>query len=119
MSGFEIAGVVLRLLPLVMSALEDYGERIKTIQSMIGDKQQELLGPEDYAQYKQLVSRLFVRLDDFSKKLELSDSFLPRGMSAGHTGNTKAVKKILKAIIMGFKRDEKRRSKMQILHTSS
>ncbi|PVH87162.1 hypothetical protein DL98DRAFT_525894 [Cadophora sp. DSE1049] len=36
MSGFEIAGVVLGALPLVITALEHYGEGIKTIKSMIG-----------------------------------------------------------------------------------
>ncbi|KAH7416622.1 hypothetical protein BKA64DRAFT_655611 [Cadophora sp. MPI-SDFR-AT-0126] len=36
MSGFEITGVVLGTLPLVLTALEHYGEGIKTIKSMIG-----------------------------------------------------------------------------------
>jgi hypothetical protein len=131
MSGFEIAGVVLGVLPLIITALEDYGEGIRTIKSMIGYKElvrnlvldfqietrsfqrgcekllsrlqippeeveellqfpkgkkwndpaldakiQELLGPEDYTQYKQLVLRLFMRLDAFSKKLGLNDDFL-------------------------------------------
>jgi len=138
MSGFEVAGVVLGVLPLIISALEDYGEGINTIKSMIAYKElvanlvldfqietrsfergcekllarlqipsdeveellkspkgknwndpaldariQELLGPEDYAQYKQLVSRLFVRLDRFSKKLGLNKDFVVSGNSDG------------------------------------
>ena len=131
MSGFEIAGVVLGILPLIITALEGYGEGIKTISSMIGYRElvrnlvldfqietrsfqrgcekllsrlqippdevdellkspkgeqwndptldakiQKLLGFEDYSQYKQLVLRLFMRLDGFSKKLRLNDDFV-------------------------------------------
>lgn len=38
MSGFEIAGTVLAVLPLLITALEDYGEGIRTIKSMVGYK---------------------------------------------------------------------------------
>jgi hypothetical protein len=38
MSGFEIAGAVLGAIPLLISALEHYGEGVKTIKSMIGYK---------------------------------------------------------------------------------
>lgn len=188
MSGFEIAGVVLGVLPLIISALEDYGEGIKAIKSMIRYKElvrnlvldfqietssfkrgcekllarlqiapeeveellkfpqgkqwneptldakiQKLLGREDCAQYKQLVLRLFLRLDAFSKKLGLDANFVvssllallstadtdvlqPKWMSARHTGKenafdkffgkTSAARKTLKAIMLGFDRGE-------------
>lgn len=39
MSGFEIAGVVLGVLPIIITALDSYGEGIKAIKSMIGYKE--------------------------------------------------------------------------------
>jgi hypothetical protein len=74
---------------------------------------QRLLGLEDYAQYKQLVSRLFLRLDDFSrKKLRLNSDFVvgshpdllctvntdvlqPSWMSASQPGKASALDKFL------------------------
>ncbi|KAK0104471.1 hypothetical protein ONS95_004760 [Cadophora gregata] len=151
MSGFEIAGVVLGALPLVITALEHYGEGIKTIKTMLGyqalvanlildlkietrsfqrgcenllwrlqlpseeaeellkfpkgrkwfdpelhTKIQKMLGCQDYAIYEQLVLRLFARLDNFSKKVQLDDDFLPRWMKgSAHTGKPSAFTKVL------------------------
>jgi hypothetical protein len=38
MSGFEIAGVIFGAVPLIISALEHYGEGIRTIKSIVGYK---------------------------------------------------------------------------------